>query len=307
MQARVESCTASTGAQELITHADREKDGQGGACLAKDDLLEEVEADCVRAVGIQQLVRLQDVAQGLAHLHAVLGLQHTTAHLSNSAVYLQEWQIMVLAALIFQHRKTASNKGHVTELCLYSCRHSPRSPSCKILVRRYVHVKATAPMHPINFEARQSNLCLNGNSPVSILAINIADLSYYINHMTCACAHEEAVCEDLAGQRQAGGEEHAGPVEGVEAQNVLAHQVHVRRPAARRQLSLVRQNSLRQQRCSRQKNDISTENDTSQGTTSSQETALSQETTKHRCCDGVCPVAGWHRLMQLVWPWRFRL
>lgn len=182
----------------------------------------------------------------------------------------------------------------------------PPVPSMQILVQSYVHVKATAPMHPINFEARQSNLCLSGNSPVSILAINIADLSYYINHMTCACAHQEAVCEDLAGQRQAGREEHAGPVEGVEAQNVLAHQVHVCRPAARRQLSLVRRRSLRQQRCSRQKNDISTENDiitgndTSRGTTSSQGPTLSQETTKQRFCDGVCPGAGWHRLMQLV-------
>ena len=54
---------------------------------------------------------------------------------------------MVMAVLIFRHLKTASNKGHVTELCLYSCRHSPRSPSCKILVQRYVLVKATAPMH----------------------------------------------------------------------------------------------------------------------------------------------------------------
>ena len=115
------------------------------------------------------------------------------------------------------------------------------------------------------------------------------------------------MCEDLAGQRQAGGEEHAGPVEGVEAQNVLAHQVHVRRPAARCQLSLVRRRSLRQQRCSRQKNDISTENDIITGNDTSQGTTLSQETTKQRFCDDVCPGAGWHRLMELVWSRRFRL
>lgn len=62
--------------------------------------------------------------------------------------------------------------------------------------------------------------------------------------------HQEAVREDLARQRQAGGEQHAGPVDGMEAQDVLAHYVHIGRPSARRQLSLRRLNSLRQQRCS---------------------------------------------------------
>ena len=65
----------------------------------------------------------------------------------------------------------------------------------------------------------------------------------------CKCAHQEAVREHGARQGQAGREQHARPVHGVEAQDVLSHQVHVRGPVPRRQLRAVRRRALWQQRC----------------------------------------------------------
>lgn len=44
------------------------------AYLTKDDLFEEEEADSIVAVCGHERARLQDVAERLPHLHAVLGL-----------------------------------------------------------------------------------------------------------------------------------------------------------------------------------------------------------------------------------------
>ena len=49
--------------------------------LPEDDLLHEVEANGVRAVGADQRYRVQHVAQGLAHLEAILGEEAVTEHL----------------------------------------------------------------------------------------------------------------------------------------------------------------------------------------------------------------------------------
>ena len=49
---------------------------------------------------------------------------------------------------------------------------------------------------------------------------------------------EPAVGEDLARQGQSGGHEHGGPVDSVEAQDVLADEVHVGRPCPCEELGL---------------------------------------------------------------------
>jgi hypothetical protein len=59
------------------------------------------------------------------------------------------------------------------------------------------------------------------------------------------------VRKHAARQRQAGREQHAGPVERMEAQDVLADQVHGRRPARGRQRVSGRRLAVAQQRCAR--------------------------------------------------------